>query len=379
MEMTETQNNPAIQVKPEKAIKPINILLVDDRPENLISLESILEQEGRNILKANSGEEALVIALEKDIAMILLDVQMPSMDGFEVARLLKENSHTKDISIIFVTALSKDEKYCMQGYQEGAVDYLLKPLDTFVVRAKVNVFSQLYIQQRELRENNELLQRTNKQLDEFVYIVSHDLKAPLRGLSSLASFLEDELGENPKPEVLDLLTMMKRRTSRMQQLIDGILHYSRLANTKGQSEIVDVKDVITNIIDLISPPDSISFNIPDNLPKINCEKIKLHEVFQNLISNAIKYMDKPEGKVVIGYQDKEDEYEFWVKDNGMGIKPEHQEKIFGLFQTLLAKDQCESTGISLTIVKKIIESEKGRIMVSSKFGEGSTFGFTWNK
>ncbi len=367
------------ELKAEKTVKPINILLVDDRPENLISLESILEQDGRNILKASSGEEALVIALEKDIAMILLDVQMPGMDGFEVARLLKENSHTKDIAIIFVTALSKDEKYSIQGYEEGAVDYLLKPLDTFVVRAKVNVFSKLYLQQRELKENNELLHRTNKQLDEFVYIVSHDLKAPLRGLSSLATFLEDELGESPKPEILDLLTMMKSRTSRMQQLIDGILHYSRLANTKGQTELVDVKELINNIIDLVSPPETISFTIPDNLPKINCEKIKLHEVFQNLISNAIKYMDKAEGKIVIGFQDREDEYEFWVKDNGMGIKPEHLEKIFGLFQTLLPKDQCESTGIGLTIVKKIIESERGRITVTSAFGEGSTFGFTWNK
>ncbi len=368
-----------VEVKKEKGVKPINILLVDDRPENLISLESILEQEGRNILKANSGEEALVIALEKDIAMILLDVQMPGMDGFEVARLLKENSHTKDIAIIFVTALSKDEKYSIQGYEEGAVDYLLKPLDTFVVRAKVNVFSKLYMQQRELRENNELLHRTNKQLDEFVYIVSHDLKAPLRGLSSLATFLEDEIGENPKPEIQELLTMMKSRTGRMQQLIDGILHYSRLANTKGQSENVNVKELIINIIDLVAPPDSISFQISDSLPQINCEKIKLHEVFQNLISNAIKYMDKTEGKIAIGFQEMEDEYEFWVKDNGMGIKPEHQEKIFGLFQTLLPKDVCESTGIGLTIVKKIVESEKGRIKVSSVYQEGSTFSFTWNK
>lgn len=368
-----------VEVKKEKGVKPINILLVDDRPENLISLESILEQEGRNILKANSGEEALVIALEKDIAMILLDVQMPGMDGFEVARLLKENSHTKDIAIIFVTALSKDEKYSIQGYEEGAVDYLLKPLDTFVVRAKVNVFSKLYMQQRELRENNELLHRTNKQLDEFVYIVSHDLKAPLRGLSSLATFLEDEIGENPKPEIQELLTMMKSRTGRMQQLIDGILHYSRLANTKGQSENVNVKELIINIIDLVAPPDSISFQISDSLPQINCKKIKLHEVFQNLISNAIKYMDKTEGKIAIGFQEMEDEYEFWVKDNGMGIKPEHQEKIFGLFQTLLPKDVCESTGIGLTIVKKIVESEKGRIKVSSVYQEGSTFSFTWNK
>ncbi|HNS12411.1 MAG TPA: response regulator [Bacteroidia bacterium] len=377
--MKELLTPASVEVKKDKATKPINILLVDDRPENLISLESILEQEGRNILKANSGEEALVMALEKEIAMILLDVQMPGMDGFEVARLLKENSHTKDIAIIFVTALSKDEKYSIQGYEEGAVDYLLKPLDTFVVQAKVNVFSKLYLQQRELKENNELLHRTNKQLDEFVYIVSHDLKAPLRGLSSLATFLEDEIGANPKPEVQELLNMMKSRTGRMQQLIDGILHYSRLANTKGEPENVCVKDLITNIIDLVAPPDSISFEIADNLPSLNCEKIKLHEVFQNLISNAIKYMDKPEGRIVIGFQEQEDHYEFWVKDNGMGIKQDHLEKIFGLFQTLLPKDECESTGIGLTIVKKIVESEKGRIKVSSVFKEGSTFSFTWNK
>lgn len=379
MKTSVTQTECSKDLSFKKPVKPINILLVDDRPENLISLESILEQEGRTILKANSGEEALVIALEKDIAMILLDVQMPGMDGFEVARLLKENSHTKDIAIIFVTALSKDEKYSIQGYEEGAVDYLLKPLDTYVVRAKVNVFTKLYLQQRELRENNDLLQRTNKQLDEFVYIVSHDLKAPLRGLASLAAFLEDEIGDNPKPEIADLLMMMKSRTGRMQQMIDGILHYSRLANTKGNKEVVDVKDLINNIIDLVSPPDSISFHISDKLPKIICEKIKLHEVFQNLISNAIKYNDKAEGKIEICCIEKEDEFEFMVKDNGVGIRPEHQEKIFGLFQTLLPKDQCESTGIGLTIVKKIVESENGRITVNSKFGEGSTFCFTWNK
>ena len=143
--------------------------------------------------------------------------------------------------------------------------------------------------------------------------------------------------------------------------------------------MVDVKELINNIIDLISPPETISFDVPDNLPKISCEKIKLHEVFQNLISNAVKYMGKPEGRIKIIYQEKEGEYEFFVQDNGMGIKPEHQEKIFGLFQTLLPKDQCESTGIGLTIVKKIIESENGRITVKSTFGEGSTFGFTWNK
>ncbi len=356
-----------------------NILIVDDRPENLISLASILEQEGRNIIKANSGNEALKIALENEIAMILLDVQMPDMDGFEVARLLKENSRTKDIAILFVTALSKDEKYTMQGYEEGAVDYLQKPLEINLVKAKVNVFEKLYRQRIELHESNERLINSNRQLDEFVYIVSHDLKAPLRGLSSLCTFLEEELGKQPRQEVVDLITMIKSRTGRMQSLIDGILHYSRMANTVGDKEWVSVNELINNIIDLLNPSSNIKFEIQDKLPLIFTEKVKLHEVFQNLISNAIKYNNKENCEIKIRCLTFPHFFEFHVEDNGCGIKKEHQEKIFGIFQTLVPKDRSESTGIGLTIVKKIIEMQQGTISVDSEFGRGSTFRFTWMK
>lgn len=356
-----------------------NILIVDDRPENLISLASILEQEGRNIIKANSGNEALKISLENEIAMILLDVQMPDMDGFEVARLLKENSKTKDIAILFVTALSKDEKYTMQGYEEGAVDYLQKPLEINLVKAKVNVFEKLYRQRIELRESNERLTNSNKQLDEFVYIVSHDLKAPLRGLSSLCTFLEEELGKQTKPEVVDLINMIKSRTGRMQSLVDGILHYSRMANSNVEKEWVSVNELINNIIDLLNPSTNIKFEIQDNLPLIFTERIKLHEVFQNLISNSIKYNNKNEGVIKIRCHSYPHFYEFIVQDNSCGIKKEHFEKIFGIFQTLTPKDKNESTGIGLTIVKKIIEKQQGEIFVESEFGVGSTFKFTWMK
>lgn len=362
-----------------KHVRPVKILLVDDRPENLISLESILEGTGREIIKAGSGNEALSIALKEDIAVMLLDVQMPEMDGFEVARLLKENSKTRDISIIFVTALSKEEKYTMLGYEEGAVDYLHKPLDVNVVKAKVAVFEKLYRQKIELRENSERLESLNKQLGEFVYIVSHDLKAPLRGLASLASFLEDEIGEQKKPEVQELLNMMKNRTARMQQLIDGILHYSRMANNRVDREDVDLKELINSIIDLISPAANVVIETPDNLPVILAERVKLHEVLQNLITNGIKYNDKPEIRIKIGFEDKGSHYQFHISDNGVGIKPEHQEKIFGIFQTLQPKDKCESTGIGLTIVKKIIEQQEGVITISSEMGQGSTFSFTWKK
>ncbi len=357
----------------------VTILLVDDRPENLISLESMLDSEYRKIIKANSGNEALKYALENEIALILLDVQMPDMDGFEVARLLKENSRTKDISIIFVTALSKDEKYTIQGYEEGAVDYLHKPLDYNIVQAKVNVFEKLYLQQNELKAANEKLSKINKQLDEFVYIVSHDLKAPLRGLASLATFLEEEIGENPKEEVVDLLTMMKGRTVRLQGLVDGILHYSRMGNSNYTREKIDTKELINSIIDLLAPPSNIRFEISDHLPEVVGERIKLHEVFQNLISNGIKYNDKEEGVIKLDHQEFPTHFEFSVSDNGMGIKAEHFEKIFGIFQTLVPKDKVESTGIGLTIVKKIIEQQNGSIDIASEYGKGTTFRFRWNK
>ena len=357
----------------------VNILLVDDRPENLISLESMLDNTSRNIIRANSGQEALRFALENEIALILLDVQMPDMDGFEVARLLKENSRTKDISIIFVTALSKDEKYTMQGYEEGAVDYLHKPLDFNLVQAKVSVFEKLFIQQRELKEINQKLIRTNKQLDEFVYIVSHDLKAPLRGISCLASFLEDEIGENMTEGALDLINMMKNRTERLQGLVDGILHYSKMANIAETKEVFNVKELVNSIIDLLSPPNNFRFEIADNLPVINSEKIKLHEVFQNLISNSIKYNSSQDAIIRIDYQEYPEYYDFSVSDNGIGIKEEHLEKIFGIFQTLVPKDKVESTGIGLSIVKKIVEQQKGFVSVKSVLGEGSTFSFQWMK
>ena len=360
-------------------LSAVNILLVDDRPENLLSLESILENQSRTIFKASSGNEALKIALDHEIAIMLLDVQMPEMDGFEVARLLKENSRTKDIAIIFVTAISTDEKYTIQGYDEGAADYLHKPLDVTVVKAKVSVFEKLYRQRVELREANDKLIKANKQLDEFVYIVSHDLKAPLRGISSLSSFIEEEIGANTSVELKDLLDMMRGRLDRMQGLIDGILHYSRLGNMIGDKEKIDTKELIINIIDLLDPPDHIRIEIPDNLPTLHAEKIKLHEVFQNLINNGIKYNNKESGFVSISFRDYPDYYEFSVRDNGIGIKKEHFQKIFLIFHTLVPKDKTESTGLGLTIVKKIVEQQGGKVDIVSVPDEGSTFSFTWMK
>src|SRR5437867_1923264 len=182
--------------------KTVNILSADGNPENLSSLEDILKKEGRRILNAASGNEALKIAEGESLSMILLDEQLPEMDGFEVARQLKSNARTKDIAIIFTTAIGKEERYALQGFEEGAVDFLRKPFDANIVKAKVTVFEKLYLQQEEMKERMREAQHINKQLDEFVYIVSHDLKAPLRGIGTLATFIEDELGPQPNPKIM---------------------------------------------------------------------------------------------------------------------------------------------------------------------------------
>jgi light-regulated signal transduction histidine kinase (bacteriophytochrome) len=165
----------------------------------------------------------------------------------------------------------------------------------------------------------------------------------------------------------------------MQALIDGILHYSRMANSTVAKEEVNVKELIISIIDLINPPSHIKFEVADNMPTFVAEKIKLHEVFQNLISNSIKYNDKEAGLVQVSYHDYPDHFQFIVKDNGCGIRAEHFNIVFAIFQTLTSKDKNESTGIGLTIVKKIVENQGGVVTLESEFGVGTTFRFTWNK
>src|SRR4051812_24921717 len=161
------------------------------------------------------------------------------------------------------------------------------------------------------------IEQINKQLNEFIYIVSHDLKAPLRGIKSLTSFLEEELGPDAKPEVKDLLALLQSRTDRMQAMIEAILHYSRLATNKGEKENVDLNKLVSSVIDLLAIPGNTTIEQSVQLPVIRGEKIKIHEVFQNLLSNAIKYNDKEKGVISIQYIDKETEYEFCISDNGI--------------------------------------------------------------
>ncbi|MFL9482273.1 sensor histidine kinase [Chitinophagaceae bacterium LWZ2-11] len=361
--------------------KSFKILLVDDKPENLISLEEILTKPGRTFLRADSGNEALKQVLKnEDIGLIMLDVQMPEMDGFEVARILKSNSKTKDISIIFVTAISKDEQYVLKGFEEGAVDYLQKPLDINVTKAKVNVFEQLHFYQKSLKETSLDLEKINKQLEKFVFIVSHDLKSPLASIIMMLDMLQKDERIANNSDTLGNVAMLSSAAEHLSGMIASILDYSRQSHHRQTIEEVSTYELTNQIVLLLFPPKHIQIKVAPDMPVIKTNKLKLQQVFQNLISNAIKYNDKEDGLIEIGAKDTGTWHEFYVKDNGPGISAKDKERVFKLFQVTDNKSfKDSSTGIGLNLLKFLVAEQGGRVWVNSEPGLGSSFHFEWRK
>ena len=220
------------------------------------------------------------------------------------------------------------------------------------------------------------LEAMNRELRDFAHVVSHDLKAPLRGIKVLAEWVVNDHADRLGEEGREQLLLLQNRVDRMQDLIDGILQYSRIGRICEEMTVVDLNHVVAEIIDLLVPPNHIEITIQGPLPTLVGEKTRISQVFQNLLSNAIKYMDKPRGDIQVTCRVDGEFYRFGVQDNGPGIEEKDLGLIFRLFQTLRPKDEYESSGIGLTVVKKIVELYGGRIWVESKVGTGSTFYFT---
>ncbi|MEX0968320.1 MAG: PAS domain S-box protein [Bacteroidia bacterium] len=230
---------------------------------------------------------------------------------------------------------------------------------------------------RELVAANKSLQRSNSELNRFAYVTSHDLKAPLRGISTIAAWLKEDYGDKLDEAGQEQLKMMQQRVKRMYNLIDGILSYSRAGRSEEHvPTLVNLNNLIEEITMTLAVPSDFKIHYNGTLPSVNFDSVKLYQVFQNLISNAIKFNDKPKGAIIIEFIEKDTEYIFMVRDNGPGIPEKYQRKIFELFQTLEADSEEKSTGLGLAIIKKIIEVEGGRIWLESKEGEGAAFYFT---
>ncbi len=223
----------------------------------------------------------------------------------------------------------------------------------------------------------ESLRRRNAELDQFAYVTSHDLKAPLRGIANLSRWIEEDLEGSITPEVAGQFDLMRGRVNRMEAMIEAILQYSRVDRTETPLETVDVRKLLTEVIDLLSPPTRIAISMDDEMPTLHTPRLRLFQVFQNLLSNAIKHHNKPSGTIHIGARRNGEWVEFTVSDDGPGIAPKFQERIWVIFQTLEARDKVESTGVGLALVKKIVEGQGGTVSIESEAGQGATFKFTW--
>jgi PAS domain S-box-containing protein len=243
-----------------------------------------------------------------------------------------------------------------------------------------SVFIRDITERKEIEAQKEVLlkelESVNQELRDFAYIISHDLKAPLRSIGSLSDWLIQDYTEILDDEGKELLQLLKARIGRMHGLIEGVLQYSKVGRLKDEKEIVDINTVVAETIDLLDPPNNFEVKVDKNLPTVSYDRVRLQQVFQNLLSNAIKFLDKPKGLLEVIFKEDESFYYFSIKDNGPGIEDAYFPKIFQIFQTLRSKDDYESTGIGLSIVKRIVELNGGSISVSSEVGVGSTFSFT---
>jgi len=257
------------------------------------------------------------------------------------------------------------------------VEVLISPMNSregLVVTAR-------NIQERKEAEilQNELvrsLEESNNELRQFAYVTSHDLKAPLRGISMLSQWILEDSGEVLSEDSKANLELLTGRVKRMYGFLEGVLAYSKIGLNKDAVFEIELNSLVMEIIDSIDVPKSVNINLDSTLPTVNAAKTHMIQVFQNLISNAIKYNDKEDGEIIVGMQESNDNRLFYVKDNGIGIDKAHFDKIFVIFQTLKPRDTVESTGIGLTIVKKIVEYYGGEIWLESEIKKGTTFYFT---
>jgi len=422
MEKVLSMKTPVAKITSNKS--EIKILVVDDREDNLFSIEAILEKDNYTIVKANSGKEALKVLLrQQDFSLILMDVQMPDLNGFETAAIIYERDKLKNIPIIFITAFSYDDDFISRGYKTGGVDYIYKPIKPELLRMKVSVFVDLYRKnqqlllhekkllatnkslQREIEErktseqkikllneklvaNNAHLKSTNEELDRFAYVASHDLQEPLRKIMVFSDKIMIKGAMDDETE--KYLKKIVNSSRRMQQLINDLLSFSR-----HPMNVSDFKKTDLNVLARESIAE-LEVEIEKNNAKVQVDQLPViavipglvRQLFYNLISNAIKFRKKSEDPIVriearkvnageINFHLKTingtEYYQIVVSDNGIGFDPRYTDEIFMVFKRLHSYHEFEGSGVGLSICKKIVEKHNGFITARSNIDKGSEF------
>jgi len=401
----------------------VNILLVDDRQDKLLALEAVLGSLEQNLVKARSGKEALRLLLQDEFAVILMDVSMPTMDGFETAAMIRKRPATEHTPIIFVTSIGNSPTQMYQGYSLGAVDYILTPIVPEVLRAKVHVFVDLWKKTEQIKREAEHLKNAeekirhlnaelekrilaltdvNRELEAFNYSISHDLRAPLRSMSGFAQALIEIEREHLTPKGMDYAQRIMRSAKYMDALLRDLLAYSRVAREEIPPATIQLDSALNEVLtvregDIRDRKAQVEIRSP--LGTVFAHMPTVQQIFANLIDNGLKFVspDRPPHlkiwteKIPSKVESRASKAEngsaldlrpstfdqpfvrVWVEDNGIGIAPEHYEKIFGLFERLHANQTFPGTGIGLAIVRKAAERMGGRVGLESRPGQGTRF------
>lgn len=385
----------------------VNVLIVDDLPANLLALEAVIRRQGRTVFQASSGEEALALLLTHEFALAILDVQMPGMNGFELAELMRGTDKTRHIPIVFVTAAGKESDFAFKGYESGAVDFLYKPLDVQAVQSKVSVFVELHRQRLETRRQVLALEKSRKEQeallaslqaaqaelqqalkmrDEFMSVVAHELRTPLNTLF-MDVRMRKMLLEQGKAAVFDapylekMVARDQRQVQSMVRLIEDMLDVTRIRSNRLSIRPVpvDLHALLARVAGSLSHQAQAAgspITVHAGPPVTGCwDEFRIEQVVTNLLTNALRYGNgKP---VQVSTARLEDSVTLQVRDQGQGVSPEDQQRIFEPFERAVAQnDRSTGLGLGLYITRQLVEAHGGTIRVDSRASEGTCFSVT---
>jgi two-component system sensor histidine kinase/response regulator len=374
---------------PAKAQSAVSVLIVDDDATKRFALKTILVPLGEDVIEASSGADALRQLLRQEFAVILLDVRMPMMDGFETAQLIRQRPRSELTPIIFVTALEQAETDMGRGYDLGAVDFVFAPFVPAILRAKVTVFVELYRAQQELRryrsqlellveERTTALTAVNRELEAFSYSVSNDLRAPLLAFDGLSQTLLEDYGGKLDKKARDYLVRMRRASERMTSVFDGLQALFRLTSGEIHREALDLTRLAREIADEVrseNPDRKVKVHVAEGITASGDRRL-LRILLANLINNAWKFTSlEPAAKVEVGTEIVDGESRVFVRDNGVGFDMIYAHRLFGAFQRLHSQSDFPGAGIGLATARRIVNRHGGRIWAEGAVGEGATFYF----